>query len=207
MTTAVHATNPCLHAIVIGAGPEGLACAEVLGLRLERVTLIERHDIPDHGAPGDTACPARPAAALRRVLDAPRVVVRPGLEVVALVLCPDRVRGVAVRPRRGGAREPVTILADLVVDATGWRHDRLVGLPDGLVVVAGPGDGGAVDGQVGRDQVASRAVVTASALGRCLDHHLARRAGLCGFSAVAQRAVAGAAHDLPAPVPVPTPAT
>ncbi|MDD9371207.1 MAG: hypothetical protein PV358_13895 [Acidimicrobiales bacterium] len=177
MAAAVHATNPSLHAIVIGAGPEGLAFAEVLGLRLERVTLIARHDIPDHGAPGDTACPARPAAALRRVLDAPRVVVRPGLEVVALVLCPDRVRGVAVRPRRGGAREPVTILADLVVDATGWRH-----------------------------LVASRAVVTASALGRCLDLHLARRAGLCGFSAVAQRAVAGAAHDLPVPVPVPVPA-
>jgi hypothetical protein len=202
VTVDTSLVDPSLHAVVIGAGPDGLAFAEALGLRLDRVTLIERHDIPDHGAPGDTDSPARPAEALRRVLDAPRVVVRPGLEVVALVLTPGRVRGVEVLPRCGGAGEPMTILADLVVDATGWRHYRLAGLPDGLVV-AGRGVGGGVDGDAGRERAASRAVLTASALGRCLDHHLARRAGLSGFSAVAQRAVAGAAHDLLVPASAP----
>lgn len=149
MPAAVHATTRSRHAIVIGAGPAGLASAEALGLRLERVTLVERDDIPAHGVRGDTASPARRAAALRRVLDAPRIVVRPGLEVVALVVADGRVVGVEVVPRRGGAYEPLTILADLVVDATGWHDDPPARLPEGLTVIGsgrdrGNGDGGAV---------------------------------------------------------------
>ena len=135
MTTTLHPTSAGPHAVVVGAGPTGLALADALGRRLERVTLIERHDIPDHGAPGDRAAPDPPAAAVRRVLHAPRIVVRPGLEVVGLVFRPGRVLGVEVVSRRGGGRAPVTILADLVVDATGWHHDPAICLPDGLILV------------------------------------------------------------------------
>ena len=200
MTTTLHASSAGAHAVVVGAGPTGLALAEALGRRLERVTLIERHDIPDPGAPGDRAAADSPAAAVRRVLRAPRVVVRPGLEVVGLVFRPGRVLGVQVVARRGGGRGPVTIPADLVVDATGWLHDPAVCPPDGLILVGramgtGAGDGmGPATGDghargAGR-RAAIRAERAAATVGRCLDDHLARHAGLAGFSALAQSALA-----------------
>lgn len=217
MTTTLHPTSAGPHAVVVGAGPTGLAFADTLGRRLERVTLIERHDIPDHGAPGDRAAPDPPAAAVRRVLHAPRIVVRPGLEVVGLVFRPGRVLGVEVVARRGGGR--VTILADLVVDATGWHHDPAIHRPDGLILVGramgagdgrgratrdvdgdGDGDGtvagpatGASEGRpagAGRRRAMVRAESAAATLGRCLDEHLARHAGLAGFSALAEQALA-----------------
>ena len=213
MTTSLRATSPGLHAVVVGAGPSGLAIADVLGRRLDRVTLIERNDIPDHGAPGDIAAPDPPAAAVRRVLRAPRVVVRPGLEVVGLVFGPGRVMGVEVSPRRSGGKGAVAIPADLVVDATGWRHDRSVDLPDGLIVAGratGDGDPPAAGRATsdGDERVAQRARAATSArrrraasgaercavtLGRCLDDHLARHAGLDGFSALAEQALAAVA--------------
>ena len=177
------------HAVVIGAGLDGLAAAHALGHHLERVTLVERDDVPDRAAPGTMVPHSRYVHALRRVLDSPQVVMRAGLEVVGLVVVADRVRGVDVRPRRavGAAAAAVTIDADLVVDTGHHRHRWLAALPDGLVVIgeaAGAGGGG------GATRRGITAELTAAVLGRCLDEHLTVGADLTGFSAVAQRAVA-----------------
>jgi 2-polyprenyl-6-methoxyphenol hydroxylase-like FAD-dependent oxidoreductase len=180
-------TSPA-HALVVGAGMAGLAAAQALSRHVERVTLIERDDLPDRptsraGVPQGRHAPALQPGGLaalerlvpgfgadlvaagavpiglpadllwltpagwmtrfpscdrhvfmsasreliewtfrRRVLEAPQVVVRSGLEVRGLEVDRGRVRGVAVRSRRAGAEGPeVTIEADLVVDASGRR--------------------------------------------------------------------------------------
>ena len=110
------------HAVVIGAGPAGLAAALALAARTERVTLIDRADVP---GPEWEARP-RPAA-VRAILESPQVVVRAGLEVVGLVAAEGAVddgveppiRGVLVRPRRSPDAPATEIGADLVVDARG----------------------------------------------------------------------------------------
>ena len=186
MALAVPPPAHCPHAVVIGAGPDGLALAHVLGHRLERVTLIERDDVPDREAHGRAGSLGRHDAALRRVLESPGVVVRAGLEVVGLAVSPGRVRGVEVAPRRSPEHEPVTIPADLVVDATGFPHDRAVRLPDGLIVAGRAPDGGEVSGR----PRTIRPQMAAAALGRGLDEHLRRRGDLSGFSATAQDALA-----------------
>jgi hypothetical protein len=123
---------PGSHAVVIGAGPAGVAAALALAARTERVTLIDRADVPG------PEWEARPKpAAVRDVLASPQVVVRAGLEVVGFVLVsdirrsaggrrerrpdgtPSRIGGVLVRPRRAGAGVPTEIVADVVVDARG----------------------------------------------------------------------------------------
>ncbi len=175
-----------LHAVVIGAGLDGLAAAQALSRHLERVTLIERGDIPDRVVLGTSSPRSRHRHALRRVLDAPQVVVRAGLEAVALAVESGRVAGVVVRSRRVDVDRPtVTIDVDLVVDATGSGAGRTTPAPDGLVVI------GAAAGVVGgRDDRAVRtAAVAASALDRCLASHLDHSTDLTAFSATAQRAV------------------
>ena len=105
------------HAVVIGAGPAGRAAALALAARTERVTLVDRADVP---GPEWEAHP-RPAD-VRAVLESPQVVVRAGLEVVGLVVRDDggepRVGGVLVRSRRAGG-SITEIGADLVLDARG----------------------------------------------------------------------------------------
>jgi phytoene desaturase len=113
---AVHSPQGT-HAVVVGAGPAGVSAALALAARTERITLVDRADVP---GPEWEARP-RPAD-VRAVLESPQVVVRAGLEVVGLVLRDDgdgaRVGGVLVRSRRAGGA--VTELeADLVVDARG----------------------------------------------------------------------------------------
>jgi glycine/D-amino acid oxidase-like deaminating enzyme len=108
---------PGTHAVVVGAGAAGRSAALALADRTERITLIDRADVP---GPEWEARP-RPAD-VRAVLESPQVVVRAGLEVVGLVLRDDgdgiRVGGVLVCSRRAGGA--VTELgADLVVDARG----------------------------------------------------------------------------------------
>ncbi|HET6952790.1 MAG TPA: FAD-dependent oxidoreductase, partial [Acidimicrobiales bacterium] len=174
------------HAVVIGAGMAGLAAAQALSRHVERVTLLDRDDVPDRApvrataAAGGHAHALRPGALAaierllpgftadllaagavpirlpedmlwlspagwmprfpaldrhvflsssreliectlrRRVLDAPQVVVRPGLEVRGLRVGDGRVRAVEVRARHAGPGAPsATIDADLVVDASG----------------------------------------------------------------------------------------
>jgi 2-polyprenyl-6-methoxyphenol hydroxylase-like FAD-dependent oxidoreductase len=41
-----HASHPS-HAVVVGAGMGGLAVAQALARHVERVTVIERDDLPD----------------------------------------------------------------------------------------------------------------------------------------------------------------
>ena len=110
--SATHAT----HAVVIGAGPAGVAAALALAARTERVTLVDRADVPG------PEWEARPRSAdVRAVLASPQVVVRAGLEVVGLIVRDDgRAGGVLVRSRRAGVGAALTeIFADLVVDARG----------------------------------------------------------------------------------------
>ncbi len=175
------------HAVVIGAGLDGLAAAHALGHHLERVTLVERDDVPDRAAPGAMVPHGRYVHALQRVLDSPQVVMRAGLEVVELVVVSDRVRGVDVRPRRavGAAAATMTIDADLVVDTGHHRHGRIAALPDGLVLI---GEAAATGGGATRRGITAE--LTAAVLGRCLAEHLTDSADLIGFSAAAQRAVA-----------------
>lgn len=114
--TAAHSAQGT-HAVVVGAGPAGAAAALALAATTERVTLIDRADVP---GPEWEARP-RPAD-VAAVLESPQVVVRAGLEVVGLVVRDDggepRVGGVLVRSRHAGG--PVTeIGADVVVDARG----------------------------------------------------------------------------------------
>lgn len=132
--------RPGSHAVVVGAGTAGVAAALALARTTERVTLIDRADVPS------PAWEARPRpAAVREVLASPQVVVRAGLEVVGFVVdagvrrsaggrrtrrspAPDttsiggtatgRVAGVLVRSRHRAAA-PTEILADLVIDARG----------------------------------------------------------------------------------------
>jgi hypothetical protein len=120
---------------VIGAGAAGIAAALALASRTERVTLVDRADVP---GPEWEARP-RPDG-VRAVLASPQVVVRAGLEVVGFVLATDdgpdrpdrpdrpsddgldgidRISGVLVRSRRARAGAPAEIAADLVVDARG----------------------------------------------------------------------------------------
>ena len=176
------------HALVVGAGMAGLAAAQALSRHVERVTLVERDDLPDrptsqagvpHGAATPSPAAGRPGGPgaagpgvrrrpgggrggaiglpadllwltpagwmtrfppcdrhvfmsasreliewtfRRRVLEAPQVVVRSGLEVRGLEVDGGRVRGVAgaVGPGRRG-RAGGDIEADLVVDASGRR--------------------------------------------------------------------------------------
>jgi len=178
-------TDPRLHpphAVVIGAGLRGLAAARALGHHLERVTLIERGDVPDRvapAAPGD-----RYARALRQVLDAPQVVVRAGLEAVGVTIASGRVHGVEVCSRpTGTTRRMMAIGADLVVDATGRGPTSTVAPPDGLVVVG-------TGGRHLEPSSPAMAELAATVLGRCLGEHLRHHAGLTGFSADAQRAMA-----------------
>jgi glycine/D-amino acid oxidase-like deaminating enzyme len=175
------------HAVVVGAGIDGLAAARALGHHLERVTLVERDDLPDRTVPGTTVPHLRYLRALRLVLDSPTVVVRSGLEVVGIACAAGRVLGVEVCPRRGGrARAVATIAAELVVDATGRPPTSAAALPDGLIVAGLAAASHADD--VGPGGV--RAEAAGAALSRCLARHLAARADLAGFSAVAQRAMA-----------------
>jgi glycine/D-amino acid oxidase-like deaminating enzyme len=105
--------------VVVGAGPAGVSAALALATRTERVTLVDRADVP---GPEWVARP-RPAG-VRAVLESPQVVVRAGLEVVGLLLRDDgdgdgtRVGGVLVRSRRAGGAV-AELAADLVVDARG----------------------------------------------------------------------------------------
>ncbi len=79
-----HPTSRATHAVVIGAGPTGRAAALALAARTERVTLVDRADVPG------PEWEARPRAAdVRAILESPQVVVRAGLEVVGLVVADD----------------------------------------------------------------------------------------------------------------------
>ncbi len=116
---------PATHAVVIGAGATGRAAALALAARTERVTLVDRADVPD------PEWEARPRSAdVRAILESPQVVVRAGLEVVGLVVADGgrrgsedarepRIGGVLVRPRRSPGAPVTEIAADLVVDARG----------------------------------------------------------------------------------------
>jgi NADPH-dependent 2,4-dienoyl-CoA reductase/sulfur reductase-like enzyme len=114
--TAAHSARGT-HAVVVGAGPAGVAAALALAARTERITLVDRADVP---GPEWEARP-RPAD-VRAVLESPQVVVRAGLEVVGLVVRDDggepRVGGVLVRSRHAGGAV-TEIGADFVVDARG----------------------------------------------------------------------------------------
>lgn len=171
------------HAVVIGAGLHGLAAAHALGNHLERVTLLEREDLPDRVASRTCGPPSRYLGALRRVLDCPQVVVRAGLEAVGLALASGRACGVEVRPREGAPRCPsLAILADLVVDARGVPLARATPRPDGLLVVGPAATAGRPSG--------ISAELAAGVLGRCLAEHLIDHPDLTGFSPTAQRALA-----------------
>ncbi|HEX6422059.1 MAG TPA: hypothetical protein VFZ79_01180 [Acidimicrobiales bacterium] len=176
------------HAVVVGAGLDGLAATTALGRHVERVTLIAREDLPGPAVGRHGGARNRHRRLLRCVLDSPRVVVRPGLEAVGLVVAAGRVEGLVVRTRRvAGPRPTLTIHADLVVDARdGHRQIALAPAADGLVVL-----GPFPPGRAG-DDGAARAATTAAALDRCLAEHLRRCATLSGFSLAAQRAVAQA---------------
>jgi len=126
-----HPTSRATHAVVIGAGPTGRAAALALAARTERVTLVDRADVPG------PEWEARPRAAdVRAILESPQVVVRAGLEVVGLVVADDaddpdregrgttdgrepRIGGVLVRPRRSPGAPVTELAADLVIDARG----------------------------------------------------------------------------------------
>lgn len=182
------------HAVVVGAGLDGLAAAAALGRHVERVTLLTRDDVPGPIAGRYGGARNRHRRLLRCVLDCPRVVVRPGLEAIGLVVAAGRVEGVVVRTRRvAGPRPTLTIQADLVVDARdGHRQIALAPAADGLVVL-GPFPPGPAEG----DDGAARAATTAAVLDRCLAEHLRRCATLSGFSPAAQRAVARAETGRP----------
>ena len=185
------------HAVVVGAGLDGLAAASALGRHVERVTLVAREDLPDPAMGGRAGGrSSRHRRLLRCVLDSPRVVVRPGLEAVGLVVDEGRVEGVVVRTRRvGGPRPTLTIHADLVVDArAGYRQIPLASAADGLVVLGPFSPEPGADGDGG----AARATTTAAVLDRCLTEHLRQCATLSGFSVTAQRAVAQADPGWPA---------
>jgi hypothetical protein len=184
------------HAVVVGASLDGLAAAHVLGHHLERVTLVERDDLPDRVAPRTGRRPLPYIDALRRVLDSPQVVVRAGLEAVGLSITAGRVDGVEVCSRRVVATAPAMVIAaDLVVDAgEGATVPATTPRPDGLVVIgsaARPSDGGRSPWDLAPD-------VSAAVLGRCLAEHLRRGPDLIGFSARAQRALAQAGAGAPA---------
>ena len=183
------------HAVVIGAGPDGLAAALALARHVERVTLVDAADVPGPGW-GAEGGSARRSAAVRQVLESPQVVVRAGLEAVGLVLRGGRVAGVLVRSRRASGAAPDTIEADLVVDARGAAEGTTSGpRPDGLVRIERPGpDAPAAPGQGSRD-----AWVRAAVLDRVVGEHLARHGRLAGVSAVAQRRLdaGGGPDDVP----------
>lgn len=188
------------HALVIGAGLVGLAVAHALGVHLERVTLVERGDLPDRSGPVGAVPSNGHARLLRRILASPPVVVRAGLEATGLVVDGRQVCGVEVRPRAaftmaatgttGAAaapivRPPFEIGADLVVDATGLSRDSLVDVYDGLIVIGPPG--GPAPGPARR---ADRADDVAAEIERLLARHLTRHRDLRGFSGLAQAALA-----------------
>ncbi len=173
------------HAVVVGASLTGLVAAETLGRHVERVTLVERDDLPQalvslRGVAGGH----HHLRALRRVLAAPRVVVRSGLEASGLEVESGRVRGVEVRPRSVDARGPaLTLHADLVVDASG-RATAAPPVPDGLLVIEPTDDPGT-------------AAMIAVVLNRCLTEHLSRGTDLTGLSAAATSRVARANAHAP----------
>jgi hypothetical protein len=180
------------HAVVVGAGLDGLTVALALGRRLERVTLVERRDLPDRSGRGDGLAARRVAHALTRVLDCPAVVVRSGLELVGLAFSPGRVVGVVVRGRGCGDDHPVTIGADLVIDAIGAHDVPAAPLPRGLVVI-GPS-------VAGRGGPAGRGAATdAATLARDLDRHLAGGGDPTAVGAVGQLATASPAGHGPDP--------
>jgi NADPH-dependent 2,4-dienoyl-CoA reductase/sulfur reductase-like enzyme len=174
------------HAVVIGASLAGLAAAEALGRHVERVTLVERDDLPTAVASLWSATDRHHQRALRRVLASPRVVVRSGLEASGVWIDGGRVRGVHVRPRwLGSTGRALTIEADLVVDASGLT-DATQPVPDGLLVIgaAAGSTGPAVGGR------ARAATLVAAVLDRCLTEHLSRSPDLTGLSVLATKAVA-----------------
>ncbi|HET6772394.1 MAG TPA: NAD(P)-binding protein [Acidimicrobiales bacterium] len=174
------------HAVVIGASLAGLAAAEALGRHVERVTLVERDDLPTAVASLWSATDRHHQRALRRVLASPRVVVRSGLEASGVWIDGGRVRGVHVRPRwLGSTGRALTIEADLVVEASGLT-DATQPVPDGLLVIgaAAGGTGPAVGGR------ARAAALVAAVLDRCLTEHLSRSPDLTGLSVLATTAVA-----------------
>jgi hypothetical protein len=166
------------HAVVVGASLGGLAAAEALGRHVERVTLVERDDLPQSLVALPSGTGGHRLRALRRILAAPRVVVRCGLEATGIRIESGRVRGVDVRARSAAARVPELALhADLVVEASGRPPGALAA--DGLLVIA-PTDDPAV------------AAMVAVVLDRCLTEHLSRGADLAGLSATATQAIARA---------------
>jgi hypothetical protein len=178
------------HAVVIGASLAGLAAAEALGRHVERVTLVERDDLPEAVASLWSAGDRRHQRALRRVLASPRVVVRSGLEASGIWVDGGRVRGVHVRPRRLGATGRALLLeADLVVEASGHRSATPEPAPDGLLVIGAPHAAGAAGpASVSPPRAAS---FVATVLDRCLEEHLGRSPDLRGLTAVVTQAVAG----------------
>jgi len=184
------------HAVVIGASLAGLAAAETLGRHVERVTLVERDDLPQAVASLWSATDRHHQRALRRVLASPRVVVRSGLEASGVWVDGGRVRGVHVRPRCLGATgRALTLEADLVVEASGHTGVTREPPPDGLLVIgtgtadrmAGPAAGGR----------AQEAALMAAVLDRCLKEHLSRSPDLTGLSVLATHAVAGSGTATP----------
>lgn len=128
------------HAVVVGAGPDGVAAALVLARLVERVTLVDAADVPGpewQDGPGGR----RRSDAVRRVLESPQVVVRAGLRVTGLRIVADRVTGVLVRSRRAAPGPPDLLDADLVVDARARRGDRTAArtaAPVGLLRIERP---------------------------------------------------------------------
>jgi phytoene dehydrogenase-like protein len=167
------------HAVVVGASLSGLAAAEALGRHVERVTLVERDDLPQSlvSLPGASGGKHH-LRALRRILAAPRVVVRCGLEATGVLVEAGRVRGVEVQARSAVAGLPgLALRADLVVEASGRPAGAVVA--DGLLVIPPSDDPGA-------------AAMVAVVLDRCLTEHLSRGADLAGLSATATQAIARA---------------
>jgi hypothetical protein len=176
------------HAVVIGASLAGLAAAEALGRHVERVTLVERDDLPTAVASLWSATDRHHQRALRRVLACPRVVVRSGLEASGVWIDGGRVRGVHVRPRWLGATgRALTIEADLVVEASGLT-DATQPAPDGLLVIGAGAAAGRNTSAVGGR--ARAAALVAAVLDRCLTEHLSRSPDLTGLSVLATKAVA-----------------
>lgn len=154
------------HAVVVGAGPDGVEAALVLARLVERVTLVDAADVPGpewQDGPGGRRRPD----AVRRVLESPQVVVRAGLAVVGLRVVAGRVEGLAVRSRRAAPGPPDTIDADLVVDARG-RNDRTAetaGAPTGLLRIGRPGRAApAASGEVLHDAARRAAVLERAVL-------------------------------------------